>query len=137
MGPDPSAVCHRASRCLNFRLRRRPCCDQCGVAITMNHFHHTREHYRICHDCFERHLAAIGAGAYRPATRIQGELRECAHHERCFRDGPYSLYQPKICDACGRLFPPEHYHDIHANTRRCLPCYLARPRVGRPPGDRP
>jgi hypothetical protein len=118
-----TAKCDRALRCLNFWLKERPECNQCGVLITMNHFHHTLKNYRICHDCFERNLAAIVAGIFVPKTLIEGERKDCLRFPQCFATTPYSLFKPKICDGCGRDAPPEHYHDIHQNIRICLSCY--------------
>lgn len=117
--------CDRASRCLNFWLDERPNCNHCDVLITMNHFHHTLNGYRICHNCFENNLEAIVAGTFIPATFIEGELRVCRNRTECFAGQPYAMYVPKICDVCGQLAPPEHYHDIHKNIRICLNCYRA------------
>lgn len=119
-------VCDRSTKCLNFWLKERPECNECGVLITMNHFHNTLKGYRICHDCFEQNLEAITAGAYKPSTVIEGEIRACLNYERCFAPEPYSMFKPKICDVCGRLYPPEHYHDIHKNIRICLECYRSQ-----------
>jgi hypothetical protein len=91
----------------------------------MNHFHHTLNGYRICHNCFENNLAAIVAETFVPATFIEGELRVCRNRIECFAGQPYAMYRPKICDVCGRFAPPEHYHDIHNNIRLCLDCYRA------------
>ncbi|HMQ53979.1 MAG TPA: hypothetical protein PKE64_07155 [Anaerolineae bacterium] len=118
-------VCDRASQCLNFWLKERPECNECGVLINMNHFHNTSNNYRICHDCFERNLPAIAAGAYRPTTWIENEVRACLNYAKCFAAEPYGLFKPKVCDQCGKLYPPEHYHDIHRNIRICLACYQA------------
>lgn len=118
--------CDRAARCLNFWLKERPTCNECDVLINMNHFHHTRQGYRICHDCFEKNLEAITAGTFTPATTIEGERRVCLNYAKCFAEQPYGLYKPKICDICGQMAPSEHYHDIHKNIRICLRCYRAR-----------
>ena len=115
--------CDRATRCLNFWLKERPDCNQCGVLINMNHFHHTLKNYRICHDCFERNLADIVVGTFVPTTLIEGERKSCLRFSECFATEPYGLFKPKICDICGRDVPPEHYHDIHQNIRICLNCY--------------
>lgn len=118
-----TAVCDRASGCLNFWLASRPVCNECGVPITMSHFHHNTQYYRICHDCFEKNLADIEANTYIPKTLIRGEVRACLNHNQCFATEPYGMYRPKVCDNCGALAPPEHYHDIEQNIRLCLPCY--------------
>ncbi len=117
--------CDRASHCLNFWLKERPTCNQCEVFINMNHFHHTLKGYRICHNCFEQNLPAIVADTFTPITLIENEPRVCLNHDSCFAAAPYGLYKPKICDVCGRLAPPEHYHDIQKNIRICLTCYQA------------
>ena len=121
-----STVCDRSSKCLNFWLRDRPVCNQCGVLITMNHFHNTSQHYRICHSCFEQNLAAIVAGTYRPRQIIENEIRACLNYDTCFENEPYGMFKPKICDVCQGLYPPEHYHDISKNIRICLECYQSR-----------
>ena len=94
-------ICDRSARCLNFWLAERPVCNECGVDITMNHFHNTARHYRICHDCFERNLGLIAAGTYQPATVIEREVRACLNHERCFEFEPHGMFKPKVCDVCG------------------------------------
>ena len=116
-------ICDRSNRCLNFWLKERPGCNQCGVLITMNHFHHTLKHYRICHNCFEEHLEAIVTDTFRPTSWIEDEVRACLNYERCFASEPYGMFIPKVCDVCGTLYPPTHYHDIHRNIRVCLDCY--------------
>lgn len=124
--PTTIPECDRAVRCLNFWLQERPGCNECGVLINMNHFHHTLKNYRICHNCFERNLEAIVAGTYLPTTMIESERKACLRYEQCFAERPYGLFKPKICDMCGRDAPPEHYHDIHKNIRICLSCYQAK-----------
>lgn len=123
--PATTPECDRAAHCLNFWLKERPTCNECDALINMNHFHHTLKGYRICHDCFEKNLEAIAAGTFTPATYIEGERRVCLKYAACFAEQPYGLYQPKICDICGQLAPPEHYHDISKNIRICLTCYRA------------
>ncbi|GAB4445119.1 MAG: hypothetical protein Kow0031_27590 [Anaerolineae bacterium] len=118
-------VCDRSYECLNFYLASRPECNECGTRVDMNHFHDNSRDYRICHSCFETHLAAIEAGSYRPKTIIIREVRACNNYGTCFTERPHSMYQPKICDHCRQLAPPEHYHDISLNIRLCLPCYKA------------
>ncbi len=120
------AVCERSYECLNFYLASRPECNECGVLINMNHFHNNTLDYRICHACFEKNLAAIEAGSYRPQTIIIRELRACHNYAACFAGQPYGMYQPKICDQCHAVAPPEHYHDINLNIRLCVPCYKAQ-----------
>jgi len=121
-----SNVCDRSTKCLNFWLKERPECNECGVLITMNHFHNTSNHYRICHTCFEQNLAAIVAGTYRPTNLIENEVRACLNYDQCFSETPYGMFTPKICDVCQALYPPEHYHDITKNIRICLNCYQAQ-----------
>lgn len=124
MGPAPR--CDRTSRCRNFRLREHPACNECGTPITGNHFHDSVEGYRICDACFRRHLEAIAAGTFRPRTWIRGEVRDCLLFERCFAPAPYSLFELKVCDGCGREAPPQHYHDVTRNIRLCLACAQER-----------
>jgi hypothetical protein len=118
--------CDRTAKCLNFRLKERPTCNECDVLVTMNHFHNTHQNYRICHDCFEINLEAIQANSYIPKTLIVDERRICENYERCFAEAPYGIFKTKLCDVCGQLYPPEHYHDIHKNIRLCLNCYVAK-----------
>lgn len=122
--------CDRTSRCLNFRLKSRPNCNECNILITMNHFHNTLKGYRICHDCFEKNLTAIEAIIYVPKTLIVDEKRVCENFEACFASQPYSMFKTKVCDACGMLYPPQHYHDIEKNIRLCLSCYRAKKSEG-------
>lgn len=121
-------VCDRSSKCLNFWLRDRPGCNQCGVLIDMNHFHNTSNHYRICRNCFEQNLATIVTGTYQPTNLIVDEVRACLNYNQCFKSKSYGMFKPKICDSCQTFYPPEHYHDISKNIRICLKCYQAQQR---------
>ena len=116
-------ICDRSYHCLNFYLASRPGCNECGVLIDMNHFHDNTKDFRICHDCFEKNMAAIETGSYQPKTNIKNEVRACHNYDDCFAGQPYGKYVPKICDLCGRHAPPEHYHNIDLNIRLCLLCY--------------
>lgn len=117
--------CDKSTRCLNFRLATRPDCNGCGERVTGNHFHDNLAGYRICHGCFVLNRLEIHAGKYRPTSFIVGEVRTCENHAPCFREAPYGMFTPKLCDGCAE-YPPQHYHDVTQNIRLCLSCYGRR-----------
>ena len=115
--------CDRTAHCLNFRRIERTYCDACGTLINMNHYHSSSDSYRLCDTCFRQNLQSILSDQFVPQTPLSNEIDECLNQPTCFTQQPYSMYQEKLCDICGK-YPAAHYHDIQLNKRFCLQCFI-------------
>jgi hypothetical protein len=115
-------VCDRDSQCINFRRSGATFCDECGVIITMNHYHDSVNNIRLCDRCFHSNFDEIVSGIKFSAVALRAEPRECANYDRCFEPYPYSMYVRKACCRCEEYPLVRHYHDIASNVRFCLTC---------------
>ena len=113
-------VCDRDSHCINFSRSGKTFCDDCGITITMNHYHDSVNSIRLCDKCFQPKFEEVHHSPSLPNSRL--EPRECANYYKCFSSKPYGLYVRKSCCGCGKYPLMRHYHDIASNVRFCLTC---------------
>lgn len=123
--------CDRAPGCRMFRMAAVRSCDRCRREIDINHFHCANDGYWLCESCFRQALLEIKRGAFTPSAPVSERNQICTRARRCRSAGSYLLYELKQCSHC-RSQPLDHFHDIEANTRLCIDCYI-RHRLGARP----